>query len=182
MFKKNDILTIPNLLSLVRLLLIPVIIWLYCVRQDYVLGLLVLILSGLTDIADGIIARSFNMVSDFGKILDPVADKLTQFAVMLCLIERFPKMAVPAAIFFVKELVTGIMGLVAVKRSGKVLSADWHGKVNTVLLYFTMALHMIWPGIPEGLSTGLIIACVGMMLFSASRYGVRNRKLIKGDA
>lgn len=181
MFKKNDILTIPNLLSLLRLLMIPVIIWLYAVRQEYVLGLVVIILSGLTDIADGIIARKFNMVSDFGKILDPVADKLTQFAVMLCLIGRFPKMVIPAAIFFIKELITGIMGIIAVKKSNKVLSADWHGKVNTVLLYITMGLHMVWPDIPVVVSNVLILLCICMMVFSAIQYAIRNRSLIRGE-
>lgn len=182
MFKKNDILTIPNLLSLLRLLMIPVIIWLYAVREAYILGLLMVLLSGLTDIVDGMIARKFNMVSDFGKILDPVADKLTQFSVMLCLIGRFPRMIIPAAIFFVKELITGIMGIVAVKKSHKVLSADWHGKVNTVLLYFTMALHMIWPDISDTVSTVLILLCVCMMAFSAVQYAIRNRSLIRGEA
>lgn len=75
--RKDQILTIPNLLSIVRLCLIPLIIWLYCVKKDYTLAVIVILISGATDIVDGFIARHFNMVSDFGKILDPVADKLT---------------------------------------------------------------------------------------------------------
>jgi len=77
LFKRDQILTIPNLLSLVRLLMIPMIIWLYCEKEDYVAAAVMIVLSGLTDIADGIIARKFHLVSDLGKILDPVADKLT---------------------------------------------------------------------------------------------------------
>ena len=77
---QNKILTIPNLLSLFRLLLIPAIIWLYTVRKDYFTAGALLILSGLTDLADGFIARRFNAVSNVGKILDPIADKLTQAA------------------------------------------------------------------------------------------------------
>lgn len=82
LMKKEQLLTIPNLLSVVRLLLIPLIVWLYCARQEYELAVLFILLSGATDVVDGFIARRFHMVSDFGKILDPVADKLTQGALI----------------------------------------------------------------------------------------------------
>ena len=87
---ENRVLTIPNLLSFFRLCLIPVIIWLYCVREDSLGTAAVLALSGLTDVVDGRIARRFHMVSSFGKALDPVADKLTQIAMLFCLVSRFP--------------------------------------------------------------------------------------------
>lgn len=180
MLKKKDILTIPNLLSLVRLLLIPVIIWLYCIRMDYLGALIVLILSGATDVVDGIIARKCNMVSDFGKILDPIADKLTQFAVLLCLVSRFPNFLVLAVYLAVKETVTGIMGLIAIKRAGEVHSADWHGKVTTVLLYATMVLHMLWTTIPMEVSNALMILCACMMTYSLVRYLIRYIKMIRG--
>ena len=75
---ENRILTIPNLLSAFRICLIPCIVWAYLVkeRNDWAVGLL--IVSGLTDMCDGFIARKFQMISNLGKILDPVADKLTQ--------------------------------------------------------------------------------------------------------
>ena len=88
--KKENILTIPNLLSLIRILLIPFIIWLYCARKAYLCTIIVIALSGFTDIIDGKIARKFNMVSDVGKVLDPVADKLTQATLVICLIARYP--------------------------------------------------------------------------------------------
>ncbi len=87
--KGKQILTIPNLLSVFRILLIPLIVWLYCGKQDYLLAAWVLLLSGVTDIADGFIARRFRMVSDLGKVLDPIADKLTQTAALVCLLTRF---------------------------------------------------------------------------------------------
>lgn len=90
----EKIFTIPNLLSLFRLCLIPVIIRLYCAQHNYLRTTLVLTISGITDIADGIIARKFHMISDFGKIFDPVADKLTQIAMLFCLVTRFPHMMV----------------------------------------------------------------------------------------
>ena len=77
----NRIITVPNLLSFFRLCLIPVIIWSYCVKKNPLLAGEILLLSGLTDLADGYIARRFHRISNLGKILDPVADKLTQAAV-----------------------------------------------------------------------------------------------------
>ena len=116
---QNKILTIPNLLSLFRLLLIPVIIWLYTVRKDYFPAGALLILSGLTDLADGFIARHFNAVSNVGKILDPIADKLTQAAMLFCLITRFPLMAAPFGVLVLKEIFIGTTGLLVIRKTGK---------------------------------------------------------------
>ena len=74
---QKKILTIPNILSIFRICLIPFTAYLYVCKKEYLLTLWMLILSGITDIIDGSIARSFNMIIDFGKILDPIADKLT---------------------------------------------------------------------------------------------------------
>ena len=182
MRKTNQIFTIPNLLSFVRLLLIPVILWLYCGKENYSWALAVLILSGLTDIADGFIARRWNLVSDFGKILDPIADKLTQIATLWCLVGRFDYMWLPLVILVAKEALTGIMSLVAVKKSGRVQGADWHGKLSTALLYTVMGLHMLWVNIPLGISAVLVAMCVLVMLFSGLLYWYRNLKQIKGYA
>ena len=82
MFEKKNLVTIPNMLSVLRMCMIGAIVWLYCFEQNYYAAISVLLLSGATDIADGFIARKFGMVSDFGKALDPLADKLTQIAVL----------------------------------------------------------------------------------------------------
>lgn len=180
MVSKQQIFTVPNLLSFLRLLLIPLIVWLYCVKDAHGMALAVLILSGITDIADGIIARKFNLISDFGKALDPIADKLTQIATMGCLLSRFPHMWLPLGILVVKEVFTGAMSLYAVKKSGEVKGADWHGKLCTVLLYAVMGLHMLWAGIPAFLSKCLLLLCVGVMCLSGLLYWYRNFKQIKG--
>jgi len=182
MVKKQQIFTVPNLLSLFRLLLIPLIVWLYGTKQAYTEALLVLILSAATDIADGIIARKFNLVSDLGKALDPLADKLTQIATLWCLVTRFPHMWLPLAVLMVKELFTGIMSLYAVKKSGQVKGADWHGKLCTVLLYGTMGLHMLWSSIPVLLSKLMMLLCLAVMCLSGILYWYRNYKQIKGYA
>ena len=180
MVKKLQVFTVPNLLSFFRLLLIPQIVWLYSVRQAYDMALLMLLLSAVTDIADGIIARNFHMVSDFGKALDPIADKLTQIATLWCLVSRFSHMWLPLAVLTVKELFTGAMSLYAVKKSGEVKGADWHGKLCTVLLYGTMGLHMLWSGIPLLLSKALMVLCMAFMCLSGVLYWYRNFKQIKG--
>ena len=113
--KKENILTIPNLLSLIRILLIPFIIWLYCAQKAYLCTIIVIALSGFTDIIDGIIARKFNMVSDVGKVLDPVADKLTQATLVICLTARYPWMWALLALFAVKECLMLLWGYLTLK-------------------------------------------------------------------
>ena len=181
MNQRNDpgkLWTIPNLLSFFRLCLIPVMVWLYTVRENYIFTMLVLVLSGITDAADGIIARKLNMVSDFGKAFDPIADKLTQVAMMFCLVTRFPWMILPLVLMVIKELFTGITGLLTIRKTGKVEGAVWHGKVTTVLLYTMMGIHLVWFAIPPLLSGFLIGISTGMMLLSAVGYGIRNIKLL----
>lgn len=175
---RKQILTIPNLLSFLRLCMIPLIIWLYCSQKNYALTAAVLVLSGITDTVDGFIARRFNMVTDIGKALDPIADKLTQASVMFCLLTRFRMMLIPLLLLIFKELCNGIMSLVVIKKTGKVCGADWHGKVCTWLLYAMMFLHIVWFDIPREWSTVLISICVIMMTVSFGLYMIRNYKML----
>ncbi len=176
---QNKILTIPNILSFFRLCLIPVIVWLYVGKQDYLWTLLILTLSGVTDIVDGIIARKFNMVSNFGKAFDPVADKLTQMAMLFCLVSRFKYMMIPFVLLVVKEVFTGITALVSIKKTNTVKGAVWHGKLTTVSLYAMMAIHIVWFNIPRTLSLILVGICIGIMLMSFIMYAIQNFTAIK---
>ena len=175
---KNKIITIPNALSFFRLCLIPVIVWQYVGAHNYLVALYLLALSGLTDIADGIIARNFNMISDFGKAFDPVADKLTQIAVLFCLVTRFHMMWLPLILLIIKEVFAGVTGLMMV-RKGIVIGADWHGKATTVLLYGTMLVHLAWVNITPAVSNILIGACTAMIILSGILYGIRNLKYLR---
>ncbi len=176
---ENKIFTIPNLLSFFRLCLIPLFVWLYCVKKDYLWTAIILLLSGLTDMADGFIARKFHMVSALGKVLDPIADKLTQGAMLLCLFTRFPFMLVPAVFLIVKELFDGIMGLLVIRKTKEVFGADWHGKAATSLLYVMMLIHLIWYDIPAGLSNVLICLCLAVMMLSMVLYGIQDIKILR---
>ena len=178
---ENKILTIPNLLSLFRLILIPVIIWLYWFRKDYFPAGVLLIISGVTDLADGYIARHFNAVSNVGKILDPIADKLTQAAMLFCLVTRFPLMAAPFGFLVIKEVFIGTTGLLMIRKTGKVVGADFHGKVATTLLYAMMILHIFWIDIPSAVSAVSILICLVSMAFTLLTYGSRNMRVLQGQ-
>ena len=177
--RENRIITIPNILSVCRILMIPVFIWAYCFRKEYLLAFLILCLSGITDLVDGFIARTFHMVSNLGKALDPIADKLTQGAVLLCLGIRFPQMFFLAGLLAAKEITTGLMSLSAIRRTKEVKSADWHGKITTCLLYFTMLLHILWSGITQTASILLTALCIVMMVISFVMYFHRNITLLR---
>ncbi len=175
---KKTILTVPNLLSFFRLLLIPVFVCLYLKGEDCWTAA-VLILSGVTDVVDGFIARRFGQITDFGKALDPVADKLTQAAMLFCLISRFPMMVVPFVLLLVKEAFAGISGLIVIRKTGEVLGAQWHGKLTTLMLYGMMILHVIWQDIPPWASNTLNVTCVLMMILSLVLYAKRNIRAIR---
>ena len=174
----KKIFTIPNILSFFRLSLIPLIIWLYCAKHNYLWTGIIIIISGATDIIDGFIARRFNMVSDLGKVLDPTADKLTQLAVLICLVSRFHLMLMPIICMAIKETTMIVTGLLAIRKSGKVPSADWHGKVATVLLYGMMMLHIFWYTINPTVSTVSICICTAMILTSLVFYSIANMKIL----
>lgn len=181
MNSESKILTVPNLFSLFRLLLIPVIVWLYWFQKDYFPAGALLILSGLTDLADGYIARHFNAVSNVGKILDPIADKLTQAAMLFCLVTRFPLMAAPFGFLVIKELFIGTTGLLMIRKTGKVVGADFHGKVATTLLYAMMILHIFWIDITPEISAVTIVICLISMAFTLLVYGNRNMRVLQGQ-
>ena len=113
---EDRIWTIPNILSIFRMVLIPVFVWTYCGLKNDLATALVLLLSGISDTADGIIARRFNMITTLGKAIDPVADKLTQIAMLLCLLTRFPSLIILFALLLIKEITGGVMSLLILKR------------------------------------------------------------------
>jgi len=169
-FRKDQVLTVPNLLSVLRLLMIPFIIWLYCYEQNYNAAVLVVLLSGFTDVADGIIARKFNMVSDFGKILDPIADKLTQLALLVCLTVKHKLMKPLIILFTIREVCMLLMGYITIRRHDSVNSSKWYGKLTTVVLYSVVMLLILFPGIPSGAADAMIIFCGLVMILSFFMY------------
>lgn len=181
---KDKILTIPNVLSFFRICLIPIFVYLYFNHKSSGLAAVAFILSGATDIADGFIARRFNMVSDFGKFFDPIADKLTQITVMACLIFDYPLLAIMLGLLAVKEMLAAILNMITLKKTGFVVAAVWHGKLTTVVIYATIFFHLVWPlfvgvQIPDLVSKIFIFASICIMLFSAVLYTISDIKTIK---
>ena len=134
---KKEILTIPNLLSLFRLALIPVYVRLYLhagTNSEYLLAGSIMAFSCFTDLLDGLIARRFHMISHVGKILDPLADKLTQLTLLLCLSVKYPLLYPVLVLFLIKELFQ-LVAVIIHFRHGKALpGALGAGKICTAVL------------------------------------------------
>ena len=145
---KKELFTIPNFLSLFRLLLIPVYILIYLNakhRQEYTMAATILALSCLTDMIDGQIARRFNMITNIGKILDPLADKMTQLALTICLSIRYPALQGVLLLLVVKELFQIIAAAIMLRR-GKFLNGSLvAGKVCTTVLFLSLILPVLQP-------------------------------------
>lgn len=161
--KKEDLFTIPNMMGYFRILLIPVFAWVYLHASsdtDYYIAAAVIGVSGLTDLLDGKIARKFNMVTELGKFLDPLADKLTLGVLILCLGTRFEGMRILIGLFLVKEGFMAVMGACMLRHNGKKLDgAKWFGKVCTAFSYVTVFVLMVFPDISKSAANGWIIAC-----------------------
>ena len=158
---KKDLFTIPNLLSLFRLVLIPVYVTIYLnatESKDYYIAAGILAVSCLTDLIDGKIARRFNMISNTGRILDPLADKCTQFSLIVCLCFKYPLLWILAAFFFVKEIFQLAAGYLLL-RKGKILSgALMAGKISTTVLFISLTLMILVPEMDE--TAAYIIAAI----------------------
>lgn len=145
---KKDVLTIPNMLSLFRLALIPLYVSIYLNAEDaadYYLASAILAVSCLTDLIDGQIARRFNMISTVGKVLDPFADKITQFTLVVCLAVRHSVLWIIVCLIFVKEIFQLIAGIVAFRRGRMLKGAQITGKVCTTVLFISLILMVMLP-------------------------------------
>lgn len=161
---KKEILSIPNLLSLFRLALIPVYILLYLnatSAADYYLAAAVLAVSCLTDLIDGKIARHFNMITTLGKILDPLADKATQFSLIVCLSVKHPVLLYLIGLFVVKEGFQLIAGSISLRKGIILKGALLTGKICTTILFISLILLVMIPEISP--STVKIITIIDMI-------------------
>ena len=173
----HRILTVPNLLSFFRILLIPVIICLYF-KEQYWWAFGLLVLSGATDVVDGWIARTFHVVSDFGKAIDPVADMLTQIALLLCLMPM--KYWWMVAILITKEASIGILTLIALRRTHSVYSAGWYGKICTVVIYLSMFVLILWRDADPTFVLVDAIACSALIALAFVLYLIRYTAILRG--
>ena len=147
---KTEIFTVPNLLSLFRLVLIPVYARIYLAateQLEYLLAGGIMALSCLTDLIDGKVARHFNQITNLGKILDPLADKITQFALTLCLSMKYPVLNPVLALFVVKEVFQLVVGLAFLLKGRMLPGALMAGKVCTTVLFVSLIALVLMPNL-----------------------------------
>lgn len=145
---KKEIFTIPNLLSLFRLLLIPVYVSVYLNATEsdqFILAGAILAISCLTDMVDGKIARKYNMITTLGKVLDPLADKLTQLALTICLSIKYPVLYPVLGLFVVKELFQLVLGVVFLRKGKMLPGALMAGKICTTILFISLIALVLIP-------------------------------------
>ncbi len=170
---RYEALSIPNILSYIRILLVPVFAVIYLTATDhsgYLVAALVLLISGFTDLLDGFIARRYNMITTLGKILDPAADKLTQATVAVCLAIKIRGMVLLLGVFIVKELIMAGASIFLLSRGGKIDGSQWFGKLATAVFYAVMVLIIALPGLSEPTRLIMIGASAAVMVFALVRY------------
>lgn len=170
---KKEILTIPNLLSLFRLLLIPIYVHIYLNATEdyqYVLAGVIMSISCITDMIDGKIARRFNMISNVGKVLDPMADKVTQLALILCLSAKYPILYPVLVLFLAKEFFQ-LFAVIINFRRGKVLpGALFAGKICTTVLFVSLIAMVLFPQMHPFVVDLIVLTDAVFLLFSFVSY------------
>lgn len=170
---KKEILTIPNLLSFFRLVLIPVYVLIYLNAKeasDYYLAAGILAVSCLTDMVDGQIARHFNMISSFGKILDPLADKATQFTLIMCLAMKYNVLWYLVGLFVIKESFQLIAGGINLRKGIMLKGALISGKICTTVLFLSLIIMVMMPGLSENIINILVVVNAVFMMIAFINY------------
>lgn len=178
-------LNIPNLLSLFRILiLVPFVN--FVLKEDYLCAGLVLVLSGITDMFDGYLARKLNQVTDLGKMLDPIADKVTLVTIMICLSIKFPKMLSFMIILVIKEILMLCAGAILLKSNKKPPASQWYGKLSTIIFYISViiiiSLRALWSINSDTLNNFLMILTLVFMIYSLWRYFEIFKYMINSDS
>lgn len=172
----SRIITVPNGMSVLRILLVPVFAAFY-LNGNLPAAVTTLVISGVTDMLDGLIARRFNQITDLGKMLDPFADKLTQGVVALCIAIRFPSIRPLLVLFILKELLMLSCAVVLLKKHKRPCAAKWYGKVATVMFYMSVSAIVLLDGLgimgpdKQNIAAFVMLGLTGiMMAYAAVKY------------
>ena len=171
--------TIPNLISFIRILLVPLFAYLF-MQGDFVPAVIVLALSGLSDCVDGKIARKYNLVTNFGKFMDPLADKLLVCSAMICLIQTGQLAAWIVVIIIAREFIISGFRLIA-SDNGIVIAASYWGKFKTTfqMLMVIVLILDIQNQVFQILGTVLIYISLALTVISLIDYVVKNKDVLK---
>lgn len=169
----GKIFTVANILTFCRIVLIAPFLYFF-ITERYIEATAILTASGLSDCFDGLLARKLNQVSDLGKLLDPVADKLTLVAVAVCICIMFPIVIPLMIILALKDLLMLCGGLYMIKKGIKPPAAKWYGKVGTIVFYFSVCLIVFLKAFYQIESDILTIVLMSLtaitMIFALVKY------------
>ena len=174
-------LTVPNFLSFIRIVIIlPMAKSL--LRQDYITAGIMLLISAVSDTLDGFIARKFNQVTQLGKILDPIADKLTLISLVICINIIYPDILLFVVCLFIKEMLMLSGGAVLLNFRIRPPAAKWYGKISTVIFYVSVitlvVLKALWGYTNRALTVTLLAVTTVFMMFSLVMYFTLFVKLV----
>ena len=172
-FKREDFFSIPNILTYIRILLVPVFILVFVNAQtwvDHIWAVAIILISAATDIVDGYIARRFHMITDWGKVIDPVADKAMQGAMMFCILVKYPIVLILIVLYAIKEFASLALSAYLLKKGKHIDGARWYGKLCTVVLYIVMLSLVIFPIIPDQVVGIMIGASAAFMILAFALY------------
>lgn len=179
----NKNINVPNALSVLRLLVIAPFVYFY-LNDQIVPAVTMLVISGLSDMFDGMIARRFNQITPLGQMLDPLADKLTQGAVAICMAIRYPILIPVLIIFVVKEFSMIVAACVLLKKKKNPGPSKWYGKAATVMFYITFILIVAQEILQTQNNTLVIVLLVltaVMMLYALLRYFLVFLRVLRSD-
>lgn len=164
---------IPNYLSIFRICLVPVFVITYFANEGTMktYAAIVYAFAAFTDFLDGFIARKFSLITNLGKVLDPLGDKVMTLAALICItIDKvIPIWAV--IVFFLKESLMGIGGLVIYKIAGtEIPQSNYIGKLSTVIFFVIGVTLMLFQEIPHGVALAMISVAIGFMLIALGSY------------
>lgn len=181
-FKPRDLVTVPNLITYVRFLLVPPFMYFF-LNMNFVMAGIMVGLSGLSDCFDGFFARKLNQVTSLGKILDPIADKVTLISVAVCMVIYMPAIMPIMMVLVTKEFLMLLGGFILLLCKVAPPPANIFGKVATVIFYFVICL-IIFIKILTGQENmllvyiGLILTALAMII-ALIQYGIVFFRLIK---
>lgn len=168
---------LPNKLTLLRIVLVPVFVVVLYLNFPYnnLVALAIFILASITDLLDGKIARKYHLVTDFGKFMDPIADKLLVTAALLVFVEWRMMPAWVAIVVIAREFIVSALRLVAAS-NGRVIAAGWSGKVKTASTMVCICVMLL--GLPEVVDVICSAVILVTTAYSGIEYLVKNRDVL----
>ncbi len=163
---------IPNILTTVRLIIIPFFAYYMLMAENFWIAAVLFLISGITDVVDGWIARRYNMITDVGSVYDPLVDKLMQITAVVCLALKGTIPVWIICVVAVKEVSMIVVGIVLyIKKI--VVHSNWYGKAATVIFYTVISVLILFPAIGESFKTILLVVLVMVMVMTAMGYLVK---------